>query len=182
MTTDKKIIRGIFLKRLSLLCLAIFLVLISQKMIGQEGYELSLEEAIDQHPRQILTKYLLDTSNTFIGVPYRYGADGPNHFDCSGFVRYVFQSISLDLPRSSGMIANTGKSISREKISVGDLIIFAGRNKTTKTPGHVGIVSEIRKNQIIFIHASTSSGVRTDSLYGHPYFEDRILDFRTWEW
>lgn len=165
--------------RISLIALCLLGSICSR---AQEGFELTLEEAIEMHPRKILSKHLIDTCTTFIGVPYKYGGDGPGHFDCSGFVRYVFNAISKDLPRSSGMIANTGKSVAREELEPGDLVIFTGRNKNSKVPGHVGIITEIRGNQIFFIHASTSSGVRLDSLFGHPYFEERLLEFRTWEW
>jgi cell wall-associated NlpC family hydrolase len=36
------------------------------------------------------------------GKPYRYGADGPSAFDCSGLVRYVFQrALGRSLPHNA---------------------------------------------------------------------------------
>ena len=34
-------------------------------------------------------KAIVETAQTFKGVPYVYGAQSPQAFDCSGFVQYV---------------------------------------------------------------------------------------------
>ena len=36
-----------------------------------------------------------------IGDPYRYGAEGPRSFDCSGLVTYSYQKAGIKLPRTS---------------------------------------------------------------------------------
>ncbi|MBO0841537.1 MAG: C40 family peptidase, partial [Nocardioides sp.] len=35
------------------------------------------------------------------GKPYRYGASGPNAFDCSGLTRWVYRKVGVKLPHSS---------------------------------------------------------------------------------
>jgi NlpC/P60 family len=35
------------------------------------------------------------------GAPYRWGADGPHYFDCSGFTKWVFARIGRSLPHSA---------------------------------------------------------------------------------
>ncbi len=35
------------------------------------------------------------------GKPYRYGASGPDEFDCSGFTQYVFRQLGHELPRTA---------------------------------------------------------------------------------
>ena len=35
------------------------------------------------------------------GKPYRWGAAGPNSFDCSGLVQYVYKRLGVNLPRTT---------------------------------------------------------------------------------
>ncbi len=50
---------------------------------------------------------VVDYARTFIGKPYVWGAKGPNSFDCSGFVYYVFKHFGISLPASSKNYWNT---------------------------------------------------------------------------
>ena len=36
-----------------------------------------------------------------VGKPYRYGGRGPDSFDCSGLVAYVYGRAGIKLPRST---------------------------------------------------------------------------------
>ncbi|WP_166844914.1 C40 family peptidase [Isoptericola sp. BMS4] len=66
-----------------------------------------------------------------VGDRYRYGANGPNAFDCSGLTKYVYKKATgRTLPRSSSAQKNAGRTVSRSKARPGDLIW---------TPGHVAI-------------------------------------------
>ena len=42
---------------------------------------------------------LSDILTKQLGKPYEYGAAGPDAFDCSGFVQYVYASMDIELPR-----------------------------------------------------------------------------------
>mgnify|MGYP000918436026 FL=1 len=43
---------------------------------------------------------VISFAQTKLGSPYVWGATGPNTFDCSGFVGYVFKkAANVDLPR-----------------------------------------------------------------------------------
>lgn len=72
------------------------------------------------------------------GSPYLWGATGPDKFDCSGFVQYVYiNSVGVSLPRVSSDQANVGTEITRDQLQPGDLVFF-----TTDGSGgvsHVGI-------------------------------------------
>ena len=46
-------------------------------------------------------KEVLTYANTFTGVPYKFGGTTPAGFDCSGYIRYVFQKIGFDMPRQA---------------------------------------------------------------------------------
>ena len=86
-----------------------------------------------------------------LGSPYVWGATGPNSFDCSGFVGYVFKSAAnLTLPRVSSEQATFKPKISSMNMKKGDLVFF---NTTGRGISHVGIYMGNRQ----FIHASSGS-------------------------
>ena len=106
------------------------------------------------------------------GAPYRSGGSSPSGFDCSGFTRWVFQGVDVELPHSSQEQFNMGerdgfkKIWSRERLEPGDLVFF----KTTSAQvGHVGIYLGEGK----FISSSSSSGVRIDSVWDGYYWGPR---------
>jgi len=111
---------------------------------------------------------IIQTSASFIGKPYRNGAKGPDAFDCSGFVYYVFRQSRIVLPVSAAGILKMGYQISRDGIQPGDLVFF----KISKEL-HVGIMLNGRE----FIHASKSRGVAIDDV-DSSYWQKSLLSFR----
>ena len=102
-----------------------------------------------------------------LGTPYRYGATGPNRYDCSGFVWSVFQEAGVAFERSSARSLWHGFAppSEDEKYKFGTLVFF-------NNLGHVGIVADENG----FYHASTSRGV-VYSRFG-DYWTKRINGFR----
>ena len=101
---------------------------------------------------------------------YKYGAAGPNFFDCSGFVYYCFSSYGIKLPRSSRDMFLVGQKISKDELMPGDLVFFS-RGKLEI--GHVGIVVETNvdsAHNFRFIHSSTyKTNVRVDNSISPGY-------------
>ena len=101
---------------------------------------------------------------------YKYGAAGPNHFDCSGFVYYCFGQHGIKLPRSSRDMFLVGQKVKKEYLQPGDLVFFS-RGKLEI--GHVGIVIETNfdgNNNFRFIHSSTyKTNVRVDNSLSPGY-------------
>lgn len=58
------------------------------------------------------------------GDPYRYGATGPNAFDCSGLTQYVHKQVGISLPRTSRDQAAKVRRISTSSRKPGDLIFM----------------------------------------------------------
>ena len=81
-------------------------------------------------------------------TPYRYGGNSPDEgFDCSGFVRYVFQkSLGWQLPRTSLEMSREGSSLTDAQLHPGDLVFF---NTQHRQFSHVGIY--VGDNR--FVHA-----------------------------
>ncbi len=72
------------------------------------------------------------------GTPYRYGADGPKAFDCSGFTQWVFRRIGKQLPRTSRAQARATRRVRRAHRRRGDLVFFS-------THGRVYHVGHLRR-------------------------------------
>jgi len=70
-------------------------------------------------------KAIVETAQSFKGVPYVYGAESPRAFDCSGFVQYVYaHAADIDIPRDSKGQWAAGKPIDRSAIKPGDVFVF----------------------------------------------------------
>lgn len=103
-------------------------------------------------------------AKTFVGYPYVYGTNGPDTFDCSGFVQYVYKHFGYSISRSSKTQVNDGVTVAKSDLQPGDIIIFKNTAKTEI--GHVGIY--IGGGQ--FVHASNpSNGVMISSLETAAY-------------
>jgi len=74
----------------------------------------------------------------FLGVPYRRGGNSlETGFDCSGFVRAMFEnSVGLLLPRTADQQAAVTQKIDKSELKPGDLVFF---NTLRRTFSHVGI-------------------------------------------
>ncbi|MDH4139710.1 MAG: NlpC/P60 family protein [Coriobacteriia bacterium] len=60
----------------------------------------------------------------YLGAPYRWGASGPNAFDCSGFTMFVYSQVGVSLPHSSRAQLGCGERVSRSDLQPGDLVFF----------------------------------------------------------
>lgn len=89
----------------------------------------------------------------FLGVPYVYGGNGSDGFDCSGFVYHVFKNFAISVPRSTSQYENVGKEISIDSVKKGDLLLFL--SPTRDAIGHIGIVTNPNGMETEFIHASS---------------------------
>lgn len=59
------------------------------------------------------------------GAPYSYGAAGPDAFDCSGLVKYVFGKLGHSLPHNAQMQYNEIDQVSRGNLQPGDVVFLA---------------------------------------------------------
>ncbi|HEY8363873.1 MAG TPA: NlpC/P60 family protein [Tissierellaceae bacterium] len=105
------------------------------------------------------------------GKPYVWGAAGPNSFDCSGLVYYIYKNIGITLPRTSREQATVGTYVAKKDLQYGDLVFFARNGKTIN---HVGIYVGNGN----FVHAPQSGDVvRISTLlsgyYSRSYYTAR---------
>lgn len=105
----------------------------------------------------------------FLGVRYRRGgSDAETGFDCSGFVRAIYQQTAgLLLPRRASEQAAATEKIDKNELKPGDLVFF---NTMRRAFSHVGIYVGNGK----FIHAPKPGGeVRVEDL-GTSYWARRF--------
>lgn len=101
-----------------------------------------------------------------VGSTYRYGASGPNAFDCSGLVSWAFKSSGKSLPRTSRAMSRVGTPVSKSALQPGDLVFFYGG------PSHVGIY--IGNGKIV--HASNPRHpVKTADMGSMPFHSARRI-------
>jgi cell wall-associated NlpC family hydrolase len=103
---------------------------------------------------------MLTQAMGLLGVPYRRGGTSEETgFDCSGFVRHMYEkSFGRLLPRRANEQAKATETIDREELKPGDLVFF---NTMKKAFSHVGIYVGDGK----FIHAPrTGKAIRVDDM------------------
>jgi peptidoglycan DL-endopeptidase LytE len=101
-------------------------------------------------------------------LPYRFGGNGVNGIDCSGFVQRVFREFDIDLPRSAREQYRLGAPVQREALQQGDLLFF---RTYAKYPSHVGIYLGDNK----MVHASTRSRKVVISDITQAYYRRRYI-------
>jgi cell wall-associated NlpC family hydrolase len=70
------------------------------------------------------------------GKPYRWGAEGPHAFDCSGLTWASWRAAGVPIPRTAGgQLASLPRV--RGRLQAGDLLIYASRGPSRR---HVAMV------------------------------------------
>ena len=132
-------------------------------------------QPIPEAPKELVDE-VLDYAKTFIGIPYRLGACGPDWYDCSGFTLTVFKEFGMDLPHNSNAQFKMSRPVeSFSDLRKGDLVFFGARSNIREI-GHVGIVVDVdlEHGMFRFIHASTSNGIEIQRST-QPYFMMRYM-------
>lgn len=63
-----------------------------------------------------------------LGKKYRYGAYGPEEFDCSGLIYHVFGLAGKKVPRTSQAQSEGGVAVEKKDLRIGDLVFFDTRH------------------------------------------------------
>ena len=132
------------------------------KLLAEKGLLSQLSDQIGQVRQSVSEKAseLVVNAMGFLGVPYRHGGNSvETGFDCSGFVRAMYQqTVGLMLPRSADQQAAATQTIDKNDLRPGDLVFF---NTMRRAFSHVGIYIGDHK----FIHSpKPGAEVRVDDM------------------
>jgi NlpC/P60 family len=110
---------------------------------------------------------LLAAIDERLGARYRWGAEGPDRFDCSGFVWSIFNASGINFERGSArtLFSRFTPAAPDEEFKFGTLVFFNGL-------AHVGVVADEHG----FYHASRRNGVIYSPF--NEYWMKRIDGFR----
>jgi cell wall-associated NlpC family hydrolase len=153
------------------------------RMLKERGLIIQITDQLSQQISNQFSGPLQTARNTFggksselviqamglLGVPYKRGGSSEEKgFDCSGFVRHMFEkSVGLVLPRRAEEQAKVTEEINRSDLKPGDLVFF---NTMKRTFSHVGIYVGDGK----FIHAPRpGKAVRVDDMR-EAYWQKRF--------
>jgi cell wall-associated NlpC family hydrolase len=106
------------------------------------------------------------------GDPYRYGAAGPNRFDCSGLVYYSYRHAGFrHIPRTAAAQARHMRRIRKRHLRRGDFVFFYSGRARARNVYHVGVFSGWHHGHRTMIDAPhTGSRVHRERIWGHRWF------------
>ena len=112
---------------------------------------------------------IVKIAKTHFGKPYKYGAVGPDRFDCSGFVYAVFKSVGVNIPRTSlAQSKIRGRKLRKNELKEGDILFF-----DTSLKGHVNHVG-IYIGGGKFIHASSGRAYSVTISTLNGWYKDKF--------
>jgi len=146
-----------------------------KKPIFEEGIKQEESDEAKRNPLNKFSNLVVRISKQLLGKAYRLGGNGQGNegIDCSGFMKKIYQTLTLSLPHSSREQAKMGSLVTTEwdlsRLKIGDLLFFK-RNRGAQI-GHTGMY--IGEGQMI--HSSSKKGVVISNLQGSNYFNRNFV-------
>jgi cell wall-associated NlpC family hydrolase len=101
-----------------------------------------------------------------LGDPYRWGATGPDRFDCSGLTSSAYRAAGVSIPRVSRAQWGAGPHVQVDRLLPGDLVFYADNPRDPATIHHVGMYI----GNGLMVHAPhTGDVVRVASIWRESY-------------
>lgn len=127
--------------------------------------------------RTAVRSTLVSQAEELIGIRYKYGGNTPREgFDCSGFVKYLYDAQGLDIQRVSRDQARQGKQIRQEQAQAGDLVFYRrGKNQPVF---HVSMIVAAAPRELWVIHPTSSRGVIRENILASSFWKPKIYSIR----
>ncbi len=81
----------------------------------------------------------VELARSRIGAPYVWGAEGPDAFDCSGLVLWVYEQLGLQVPRTAQQQFEWAVPVEPSQLQPGDLVFYENTYPSPDRITHVGI-------------------------------------------
>lgn len=133
---------------LSVLCLIVIFTSCKSSKVKSKG--------------NLRNQLLVQNCFNYMGTPYKFGGTDKSGMDCSGLIYTGFNELGKQIPRVSYKQADYFNEVSKNALEIGDLVYFKVNSRRIN---HTGVISQIKsRDEIYFLHASVSKGVREDLL------------------
>lgn len=118
---------------------------------------------------------LLSVARDELGEPYEWGADGPEIWDCSSFVRHAYAEVGIGMPRTARdqrdwMAAGNGVPVKPGEERPGDLV-FWDDYLGTEEIGHVAMVWDPADSSTIEARTPETGFYHYTTAEDHAMFE-----------
>jgi cell wall-associated NlpC family hydrolase len=90
-------------------------------------------------PPNAIAAAAIAAARSRLGVPYVWGATGPDAFDCSGLTQWSYAHAGISLPRTAAEQWNAGPHPSLADLEPGDLLFWALNTSDPATIHHVAM-------------------------------------------
>ena len=138
----------------------IIILLIGGMMTSNPSQPIPYSDGIENTSIFSFGDEIVACAQRYIGTPYKWGATGPKSFDCSGFMKWVYGKMGINISRTSRQQYFDGSPVKRTELRAGDLVFFARNKKSHKSIYHVGMVVDADSSGgYSFIH-SARGGVK----------------------
>jgi cell wall-associated NlpC family hydrolase len=114
---------------------------------------------------------IVETAVQMLGVPYLYGGESPQGFDCSGLVQFAYRRAGLNVPRTAREQLKATREIAVGAAAAGDLLFFESPQNS-----HVGIYLGGGR----FVHAPASKRNVSIGSLDDPYYKSHFLRAGRW--
>ncbi len=106
---------------------------------------------------------VVELAKQHLGKAYVYGATGPNNFDCSGLVYYVYKQMGVTLNRVAADQMSNGTYVPANALQPGDIVGF------TNSSGYVNHVGIYAGNGMMIHSPQTGDVVKYESIVTGNY-------------
>lgn len=124
-----------------------------------------------------LRRILLQTAQALVGVPYVYGGESKRGFDCSGFTKYVYNKIGIELPHNAHMQSELGNHKTLDEAEEGDLVFFGYKRGKGYRAIHAGIIYNNQNSKDSSVVHCVSKGVAIEGKNSSwdRYWKNKVL-------
>lgn len=123
-----------------------------------------------------IREVLLRVAASLQGVPYSYGGESENGFDCSGFTKFVYSKIGVELPHNAHLQSQLGDHKSLDSAKQGDLVFFGYKNGKGYRAVHAAIIYNNEPQDSSVVHCVTGGvAIEGTNSSWDRYWKNKIL-------